>query len=253
MNFNMKFSSLASGSTGNCYLLEGHETKILFECGIPIKKISQGLNHKLHQVDALFVSHKHLDHCKSLFEVASKGVEVHALTETLKGFPKHHRYHSLKFRNTQAGRSYAPIKVGTEFTVYPLPVDHDVENCAFMVYSHFSGEKLLFLIDTYFCEFRFTGITHFCVECNYSSEILRQKVESDSIAKKYADRIYKSHFSLENLCKFFKANDLSSCKEINLMHMSNTNGNADLFRNTIEKQTGKTVNVCAVNGGYFDR
>jgi phosphoribosyl 1,2-cyclic phosphodiesterase len=252
MNFNIKFTSLASGSTGNCYLISGYETKILLECGIPISKISEKLNHKIHDIDSCFVTHKHKDHAKSVFEIAAKGVDVYALKETLEDFPKHHRFNALKYKMVESGRSYAPVKVGNEFTVYPFPVEHDCENCGFLIHSHLSGEKLLFVIDTYFCEFKFTGITHFCVECNYSIEILNDRVKENGIAPVYADRIHSSHFSLESLCDFFKANDLSVCKEINLLHMSTGNGNAKLFKSTIEVVTGKKVNVCAVDGGYYN-
>jgi phosphoribosyl 1,2-cyclic phosphodiesterase len=245
-NFNIKFKSIASGSGGNCYLLEGKESKILLECGIPIAKINEATNHTLSEIDACFVSHAHKDHSKAIFDVASRGVEVHALTETLKDFPKHHRYNSLKFRKTEAGRSYQPIKVGDEFTVYPFPVEHDVENVGYLIQSHLSGEKLLFVIDTFYVKYKFTGITHFCMEANYCAEILAENIEKDDLSKKYVDRIYKSHFSLENLCDFFDANDLTECKEIHLMHMSSTNGDAKLFKNVVETKTGKPVTVCGV-------
>lgn len=245
-DFSIKFTSLASGSTGNAYLLEGKETKILIECGIPVNKLNEKLNHELSQIDACFVSHLHKDHSKALFDVASRGVEIHALKETLDTFPKHHRYNALRYQKVKAGRAYTAIKVGDEFTVYPFPVEHDVENVGFLIHSNFSGEKLLFIIDTFYSKYKFTGVTHFCVECNYSAEILAENIKEQGLSKKYVDRIYKSHFSLENLCDFFDANDLTQCKEIHLMHMSSTNGDADLFKKVVETKTGKPVSVCGV-------
>lgn len=249
IDFSIKFESLASGSTGNCYLVSGHETKILIEAGIPVNKISEKLSHKLYDVDACIVSHSHLDHNKSIFDVAAKGIQVHALKETFEKFPKHHNFNSLKCKTVNGNVAYQAIKVG-EFTIYPFEVDHDVPNVGYLISSNLSGEKLLFVIDTYYVPYKFTGITHYCMEANYSAEILKKMVDSNSIAKVYADRIYKSHFSLESLVDFFAANDTSMCKEINLMHMSNTNGNAEMFKKTIEDVTGKVVNVCAVGGGY---
>ncbi len=37
----MKFSALASGSTGNLYTLEDAETRIIIECGLPYKQIQK--------------------------------------------------------------------------------------------------------------------------------------------------------------------------------------------------------------------
>ena len=242
-DFKIKFRSIASSSKGNCYLLEGHKTKILIEAGIPVKKIDEALDHQLHSIDACLVSHKHKDHSKALFEVAAKGVDVYALKETLEDYPKHHRYNALKYKKVETGRAYGSIIVG-EFRIVPFPVEHDVENVGFLIDSNLSGEKLLFIIDTYYCKYRFSGITHFAIECNYSAEILKENAEKSDLSKKYINRIYKSHFSLENLCDFFDANDLSDCKEIYTLHMSEGNGDAELFKNVIEAKTGKSVTVC---------
>lgn len=47
----MKLKCIATGSTGNCYLLtsDSGETLIL-DCGIPIKEIKKGLNWNIKDV-----------------------------------------------------------------------------------------------------------------------------------------------------------------------------------------------------------
>lgn len=50
---------LASGSSGNCYLIDG-QTKVLIEAGIPFKKIQQGLNWKTSELAGVLISHEHL-------------------------------------------------------------------------------------------------------------------------------------------------------------------------------------------------
>ena len=39
---NLTIKSIASSSLGNCYTVDDGQTKILIECGIPIKKIKKG-------------------------------------------------------------------------------------------------------------------------------------------------------------------------------------------------------------------
>ena len=51
---------LASGSSGNCYLIDDEGTKLLFEAGIPFKKIQQGLNFKTSELVGVLISHEHL-------------------------------------------------------------------------------------------------------------------------------------------------------------------------------------------------
>jgi phosphoribosyl 1,2-cyclic phosphodiesterase len=56
-------------------------------------------------------------------------------------------------------------------------------------------------------------------------------------------RILKSHFSLKNVKKFLLANDLSRVKEIWLIHLSDGNSDAELFKREIQELTGKMVFV----------
>lgn len=244
IDFNIKFKSIASSSSGNCYLLEGLKSKVLIECGIPVAKIDKALDYKLHEIDCCLVSHRHMDHAKSTFDIASRGVEVRALKDTFEHFPKHHRFKPFKVDSSGEFPKYQSFNVNDEFTIYPIHVEHDVPNVAFLIHSKLSGEKLLFIIDTYYFRFKVSGVTHFCVECNYSEDILKENQEKGEIHEIHANRLCESHFSIEDLLKFFSENDLSKAKEINLMHMSNKNSDAELFKKVIEDQTKIKVNVC---------
>lgn len=51
---------LATGSKGNCYLLQAGNDKLLLECGIPYKEILKGLDFNLNGVQGCLISHEHL-------------------------------------------------------------------------------------------------------------------------------------------------------------------------------------------------
>ena len=72
----MKFISLGSGSSGNCYLLQSGETSILLDAGISIrslKKYLKDLDMSLEDdVSAVFVTHDHADHIKSVGNIANE-------------------------------------------------------------------------------------------------------------------------------------------------------------------------------------
>lgn len=51
---------LASGSSGNCYLIDDGRTKLLLEAGIPFKKIRQELDWKTSELAGVLISHEHL-------------------------------------------------------------------------------------------------------------------------------------------------------------------------------------------------
>ena len=65
----MRMMPIASGSSGNCIYIGSDDTHILIDAGISRKKIEEGLNSidvSLKDIDAVFVTHEHIDHIKGL-------------------------------------------------------------------------------------------------------------------------------------------------------------------------------------------
>lgn len=74
----MFFASLASGSSGNCTLLSTGKENILIDCGISAKRIGDSLKDlgiTLHEIDAVLLTHEHIDHVKGLKRLMS-GFEI---------------------------------------------------------------------------------------------------------------------------------------------------------------------------------
>lgn len=55
----LDIKALASGSTGNCYIVDDGVTKIMIECGIPTKQIKKGCGYRTHEIGACLISHEH--------------------------------------------------------------------------------------------------------------------------------------------------------------------------------------------------
>jgi len=81
------------------------------------------------------------------------------------------------------------------------------------------------------------------VECNYSMDILNENIRTGKIPAVMKKRLLQSHFSLDNVKGFLKANDLSQVKEIWLLHLSDSNSNTERFKREIQELTGKPVYV----------
>ena len=78
----LRYSILASGSTGNVTYLETDQHRILIDAGLSGKKI-EGLMAKidrsLDDVEAIFVTHEHSDHCHGVGVLARRyGMAVYA-------------------------------------------------------------------------------------------------------------------------------------------------------------------------------
>lgn len=67
MGLEAEFCTIVSGSSGNCTYIGTKHTRILVDAGVSGKRIEEGLG-KLqltgHDIDALFITHEHLDHIK---------------------------------------------------------------------------------------------------------------------------------------------------------------------------------------------
>lgn len=227
--------TLASGSSGNAYHISDGHTELLIECGINFRDIQIALNFETSNIAGCLVSHEHKDHTKSLNDVLKAGIDVYASQGTIEqeGI-NHHRLKTIKAKKQ--------FRVGT-WTILPFDVQHDAtEPLGFLLRSK-NGGKLLFATDTYYVRYKFRGLTHIMVECNYSMDILEDNIESGIVHPAMKKRLIKSHFSLENVKEFLKANDLSRVKEIHLIHLSDSNSDAARFKREIQELTGKPVYI----------
>jgi phosphoribosyl 1,2-cyclic phosphodiesterase len=226
---------IGSSSKGNAYLLDDSHTKLLLECGVGWRQIQQAAEFKTSEIAGCLVSHEHGDHIKSLKDVLKAGIDCYMSAGTKGALNiQHHRIKPIEAKK--------PFKIGT-FQVMAFDVQHDVSEPYGFLIMNKEGEKLLFATDTYYIKYKFTGLTHIMVECNYSSAILDANIALGHVPTVMKKRLTRSHFSLENVKEFFKANDLNEVQEIWLLHLSDTNSDEALFKEEIMKLTGKPVYI----------
>lgn len=226
---------LASGSRGNCYHITDGSTPLLLECGIGWKEIQRGLNFRTSQLAGCLVSHEHKDHSKAVQEMMKAGIDCYMSAGTAEALGiSGHRLYIIKAKQQ--------FRIGT-WTILPFETQHDAaEPLGFLMANQY-GDKLLYATDTYFLKYKFRGLTHIMVECNYALDILQKNVTAGLVPTALKDRVLRSHFSLENVKEFLKANDLSKVQEIWLVHLSDGNSDAERFKREIQELTGKLVYV----------
>lgn len=231
----MEIQVLASSSKGNCYRVSDGKTPLLLECGIGFKEIQKGLNFKMSEIAGCLVSHEHQDHCRAVKDVMKAGIDVYASKGTFTAL-------GLLTYRTCIIQEIIQFNLGS-WTILPFGTVHDAAEPLGFLLANRNGEKLLFATDTAYIKYRFRGLTHIMIEANYQTDVLRNSVEADLVPQEMKVRIRRSHFDLENVKEFFKANDLSKVQEIHLLHLSDSNSDAELFKREIQETTGKMVFV----------
>lgn len=222
----MSIKILASGSSGNCYLLETEKETLIIECGIRYRDILKGLNFDLNKVVGCLISHEHGDHSKAINEIMNAGIDVYMSVGTKEGIDfKSSATHRINI--VKHGKRY---KIGG-FDVVPFNVEHDVSEPLGFLLQHKELGRILFATDTYYLRNTFINVDHILIECNYSEDILEE-------IPPYRVRVLKSHMSLETLKETLKTWDLSRTKDITLIHISEGNGEPKRFRKEIEELTG---------------
>lgn len=230
----MDIKCLASGSKGNCYIVDDSGTKILIEAGISWKKIQIGLDFKTYEISAMLLSHSHRDHSGYTKDVAKAGIDCYMSQAT-------------KLETGLSGHRIKAVEAKKEFQIettriLPFQLIHDVENLGFLIVSR-TGEKLAYITDTMYCSYNFNGLTHIMIEANYAEDILRQNVIEGRVPNDLKNRLLRSHMSLETCKDFLRLTDLSRVREIWLIHSSEGNSDTARFRKEVQQLTGKPVYI----------
>lgn len=224
----------ATGSKGNAYSICDGDHKILIDPGIRFKDLQKKTDFTLSKYDFALISHEHKDHCRAMVDIARLGIPIAMSLGT---------YNARQ--NDQSKMGSLPILLESEnpwtfdrWSILPFNIQHDAaEPLGFLIQSP-SGKKIVYATDTYFIKYIFSGVTHWMVEANYSEALLQKNNDLDAATK---SRIRTSHFEIENVKKFFAAQDLSATEKIYLIHLSDQNSDEKIFVKEVEALTGKPV------------
>jgi phosphoribosyl 1,2-cyclic phosphodiesterase len=227
----MQINVFGSSSKGNCYHVDS-SSPLLLDAGLPFKEIQRRLNFQTSSIAGVLITHQHMDHCKAVKDLIKAGIDCYMNQATcdVLGVVSH---------RIKVIAPMEQIKIN-EWAIMAFPLEHDVDNLGYLISNGI--EKILYITDTSFCRFKFNGVTRLLIEANYSYEILKQHIENDQTTGKES-RLINTHFALEDVKEFLIANDFSKLKEIILIHLSDGNSDAELFKKEIAELTGKIVRI----------
>lgn len=235
--------TIGSGSSGNCYLVNINNTKILLECGLPFKKIQKALNYRVSDIDFCLVTHEHMDHAKSVKDLMKSGVDCYMTKGTAEALGV--SGHRLKIFKNWAETKYKTTYVNN-ILIQPLRAIHDVrEPVMYYIKDKKTNESLLFVTDTAFMAYKIPSyINILMIECNYVKRLIDEHVNENEINVSLRNRIVKNHMSLETVLEALEDVKMTRLKKVYILHLSDGNSDEKLIRDSIEKKLGVPVEVC---------
>src|SRR5690606_18032539 len=187
---------LASSSAGNAYWISDGQTPLLIECGIRVQDLRERLRFGLASLGACLLSHEHADHARSARDILRAGVDLYATQGTIDAL-------GLEGHRLRPIRAHQQVRIGT-WTVLPFDTVHDAaEPVGFLLASR--AGKVLYLTDTAYCRYRFTGLTHILVEANWSPFLLQRNVRDGVVPEALAARLRRNHMRLARLLDMLRA------------------------------------------------
>jgi phosphoribosyl 1,2-cyclic phosphodiesterase len=237
----MKLKVIGSNSKGNAYFLETKTGGLLLDAGLRLRDIQKALGFDFNSILGCLITHEHQDHCKGVRALTFLGIDCYMSMGTLKTMQ------SLNTHRLMPIISGMQFDIG-DFTILPFDTEHDsAQPLGFFIQYRPTGERLVYLTDSYYCKYKFPRLNYILIECNYCLDILKSNIEAGLIPEALKNRLLESHFSLDNVKDFLQANDLSEVRKIVLIHLSDGNSDAERMVREIKELTGKDVEV-AENG-----
>ena len=227
----MDIKILASGSSGNAYLIRDGHTRLLLDAGIPFKRIQIGCGFRTSSIDACLVTHRHGDHAAAIPKLLQRGIAVYS-NEDVAGL----------YEGVQELTECKEHTIGT-LRILPFAAEHDVPCYGYQVTSEETGERLVYITDSAYVRYTFTGLTHIMIEANYAEDIMRGNVRDEKIPFSLAERVAGTHMSIDTLIDLLRANDMSKVRQIYLLHLSDNNSDAEAFKKMVQQETGAEVYI----------
>jgi len=232
------FCPLASGSKGNVTYLGTERTKLLIDVGIGIRTLTQRLSDlcvDIRTIDAILISHEHLDHIRSAERVATKyqipllanSETAKAMLSIFKGVPK--------FKIFSTGEGFV---VG-DIHIHPFSIQHDTMDpvaFTFCVDQLKIGVCTDLGFATTLVQSHLQDCDYLCVEANHDPSLVHGSSRPPICKQRILGR--QGHLSNLSCAQLIDKVYHPKLKHIYLAHLSQECNHPQLAIDYVRKQLG---------------
>ncbi len=245
----MRFSVLASGSSGNAIYVENEEHAFLIDAGLSGRKMEElfaSVDRNMKNLSGILVTHEHSDHIKGIGVLARKyKVPIYANAKTwmamdplVGNIPLEQKFHF----------DMETVKTFGSLDIQSFAVSHDAADPMFYVF-HENGRKLVLITDTGYVSDRMkghiSGADSFVFESNHDVGMLQMCRYPWSIKRRILSDV--GHVSNEDAAIAMSEVIEEKPTRIYLSHLSKDNNMKDLARMSVTQ----TLGSCGVSVGEY--
>lgn len=232
----MKFSILASGSSGNSLFIETDQQRILVDVGLSGKQLEQRLR-QIHvepsTISAILISHEHIDHVKGLGVFCRRyQIPVYLNLPTFQALPKNvGEIPTQLIQLVETGSSFELA----DLYIDSFPISHDAAEPMAFAFTH-QHEKLAIVTDLGYVNQkiidRVVDADTLIWESNHDVEMLRMGTYPWNIKRRILSDVghLSNQAAGEALAQFLRGDG----QQIFLAHLSKDNNLSELAHLTVK-------------------
>lgn len=228
----MKYYVLASGSKGNCTVIDIDGRLMLIDIGISISELENKLDllgYSLSDIEAILITHDHNDHIKSINYFENKIIYGGSIIYNVRPENKLQAFETYNILNSK---------------IVPLPLSHDSGTC-FGYRVEVDDEVLIYITDTGYISSKIVsyiiGADHYIFESNHNVRMLMKTKRPMYLKQRIVSDV--GHMSNEDAAYVLSKIITNKTKNIILAHVSQEANSKEVVLDTFYKVCQKN-NVC---------
>lgn len=234
----IKFISLASGSSGNCYYIGTEKYGILIDAGIAVRTIKKNLKEVgigIETIRGVFITHDHADHIKAVGGLGEKlNIPIYTTARIHEGINRSYCMTEKLHSSVRYLEKNQPMHL-EDFKIESFEVPHDgTDNVGYCI--EIDGKTFSFLTDlgeiTPIAANYIRKANYLILEANYDEEMLKMGTYPAYLKERIAS--HTGHMSNTDTAEFLANNISKKLKYIWLCHLSKDNNHPELAYKTVE-------------------
>jgi phosphoribosyl 1,2-cyclic phosphodiesterase len=254
----LRFSILASGSTGNAMVVDNGEVRLLIDAGLSARKIEtllEQMDMSCAQLDAVLVTHEHADHIQGLGALARRyQLPVYANKPTWEAMES--KVGELKPEQRKMFRTGETLDFGL-LQVQSYEVSHDAAEP--VGFSFMQGDtKVCLMTDMGYVSPNVKKAVKeadvLILECNHDTEMLRAGRYPWNVKRRILGDL--GHLSNELAAEALVDLVTEKLRKVYLAHLSRDHNMLELARMTVHQrlqESGVKWSHVELKDTYFDR